>query len=242
MNFKEKDLDKYIYRIISVDRVIELFSTNQNTLVKPIEWDDPYENFILSSKIKLTSGEIIEYNYHDRFYGQCWTLNRASDAMWRIYSPNGDGVRVRTTIRKLLESIYAAQPKLPEVKCYLGKVKYLSEKKLYDVANSIFDDSGVEVNNLFYSLLVKRRAFKHEDEVRLLYFEMNDDKYSEKLFKYEIEPNSLIDQMMLDPRFSFEDYKKIKEKIKTKTVFKGDIKRSLLYSLPKGIIINATED
>lgn len=240
-NFKEKELDKYIYRIISVERLIELFATNKNILVKPRKWDDPYENFILSSKIKLTSGKTVEYNYHDRIYGQCWTLNRTSDAMWRIYSPNGNGVRIRTTIRKLLESIYSVQPHLPEVKCCLGKLEYLSEKNLYDVANTIFDDSGVEVDNLFYSLLVKRKAFKHEDEVRLLYFEMDDGKYSDALFKYVFKPNSLIDQIMLDPRFSYKEFMKIKSKIKTKTGFSGIIKRSLLYSLPKDIVINATE-
>ena len=164
-NIKEKELDKHIYRIISVERLIELFSTNRNTLVKPREWDDPYENFILSSKIKLTSGKVVEYNYHNRFYGQCWTLNRASDAMWRIYSPNGNGVRIRTTIRKMAESIYSIQPKMPEVKFCLGKVDYLSKNKLYGVANTTFDDSGVAVDNLFYSLLVKRKAFKHEDSI-----------------------------------------------------------------------------
>ena len=126
-NLKEKDLDKYIYRIISLERLEELFTTKNNVLVKPSKWEDLFENFILKSKVRLSSGEIIEYNFYDRFYGQCWTLHSVSDAVWRIYSPNGDKVRIRTTIRNLLESLYESHPNLPEVRCCLGKVLYLNQ-------------------------------------------------------------------------------------------------------------------
>jgi hypothetical protein len=108
LNLKENEPDKHIYRIISLERLLELFATERNTLVKPEKWEDTFENFILKSKVRLLSGEVIKYNIHNRIYGQCWTSQTASDAMWRIYSPNKDGVRIRTTIRKLLKSHYDA--------------------------------------------------------------------------------------------------------------------------------------
>ena len=49
--------DQYIYRIISVDRLHELFSNNQNSLVSPKKWEDPFENFILKSKARLPDGD-----------------------------------------------------------------------------------------------------------------------------------------------------------------------------------------
>jgi Protein of unknown function (DUF2971) len=239
LNIKNEDVDKYIYRITSLKRLMELFKSNKNTLVKPREWNDPYENFILRSKVKQTTGEIVEYNFHDHFYGQCWTQQRASDAMWRIYSPKGSSVRIRTTIRQLLQSLYSSQSNLPEVKCYLGKVLYLSEKKLYEFANNIFDDSGVSVDKLFSSLLAKRLAFKHENEVRLLFFEMDEKSCHKNIFKYELDPHTIISQIMLDPRYSVSEAKKIMTHLRNTTGYEGSIKRSLLYSLPKEIIINA---
>jgi len=239
LNLRNKDLDRRIYRIISVERLLELFSTRKNTLVKPRKWNDPYENFILRSKVRLTSGEIVEYNFHEHFYGQCWTLHRASDAMWRIYSPNKNGIRIRTTIRQLLESLYMSQSDLPDVKCYLGRVLYLNEKKLLDYANHIFDDDGVEVGSLFKSLLVKRLAFEHESEIRLLYYNLGEENSKNELYSYDINPNKLISQIMLDPRLSSIESEELKIRLKEMTGFEGKIKRSLLYSLPKEMVINA---
>lgn len=48
---------------------------------------------------------MVTFGFRSDFYGQCWTLKSTSDAMWRIYSPKKDAVRVRTTIRKLAESL-----------------------------------------------------------------------------------------------------------------------------------------
>jgi len=239
-NLKEKDLDKYIYRIISLERLEELFATKHNVLVKPSKWEDLFENFILKSKVRLLSGEIREYNFYDRFYGQCWTLHSASDAVWRIYSPNGDKVRIRTTVRKLLGSLYEVHPSLPEVRCCLGKVLYLGQKRLMDYANNTFDDSGIAVENLFRSLLVKRRAFLHEKEVRLLYDEIDDKGFEKDTYSYVIEPNSLISQIMIDPRRSESEAKSIKARIRKATGYKGVIKRSLMYTLPKQMVVNVT--
>jgi hypothetical protein len=204
-------------------------------------WEDTFENFILKSKVKLISGEIIEYNIHERMYGQCWTLQNASDAMWRIYSANKEGLRIRTTIRSLLESICEANPGLPEVQCGLGKVEYLSQIKLMDFANSIFDDDGILVENIFRSLLVKRNAFVHESEVRLLFDNLTEGSTGNGLYTYKIDPHKLVSQIMIDPRRSYKEFKRIKYIIEKSIGYRGSIKRSLLYALPKDIVVDVTD-
>ena len=241
LNLSENDLDRFIYRIISLPRLEELFETRKNVLVKPQKWEDPFENFILRSKVKLTSGEIIEYNYHDQFYGQCWSFHKASDAMWRIYSPQNNGIRIRTTPRQLAASLYSSLKSLPEVKCYVGKVLYLNEKKLKAYSNNIFDDAGISVENLFKSLLAKRMAFRHENEVRLLYFGIEDDCYKNDKFGYDIDPHSLITQIMIDPRVNKNQAYELKKHIEHSTGFKGEIKRSLLYSFSDDMVLTANE-
>ena len=241
LNLKDDDLDKQIYRIISFERLLELFVSGKNTLVKPSEWSDTFENFILKSKVRLRSGEIIQYNYFSRIYGQCWTLHRASDAMWQIYSPNKKNLRIRTTIRQLRDSLYDAHPSLPDVKCCVGKVEYLRENELMEVANKTFDDSGIAVEGIFRSLLIKRRAFIHENEVRALYQEIDDESFSERLYRYEVNPHDLVSQIMIDPRRSYSEFKVLKDIIRKTTGFKGEIKRSLLYTLPKDIMLDVTD-
>lgn len=241
LNLKKDDLDRPIYRVISLERLLEPFVSRKNTLVKPSEWSDTFENFILKSKVRLRSGEVIQYNYFDRMYGQCWTLHSASDAMWQIYSPNKSNLRIKTTIRKLRDSLYAAHPYLPDVKCCVGKVKYLSQKDLMEVVKITFDDSGIAVDDIFKSLLIKRKAFIHEKEVRALYQELDDQGFSDRFYRYEFNSHDLVRQIMIDPRRSVSEFKVLKDIIRKTTGFKGEIKRSSLYTMPKNITVDVTD-
>lgn len=233
LNLNELDLNKYIYRIISYDRFLEIFRDRQNTLVKPELWEDTFENFVLKSQLQTDTGEVIKYNVHERMYGQCWTLENTSDAMWRIYSPDKNSVRLRTTIGDLLNSLLIGTADRVNCLQSIGKVEYLSEKKLIKRAKFTFGKQGeVTFGNLFKSLLLKRKAFYHENEVRLMFLDWNVISGSEKVFKYSFDPHKLITQIMIDPRITYQEFKGIKEKILHDTGYKGKIKRSLLYRLP----------
>jgi hypothetical protein len=79
-------------------------------------------------------------------------------------------------------------------------------------------------------LLVKRPAFRHEREVRLLLIARSEIS---KLFRYRVEPTRLISQIMLDPRLDREEAGALKKEIRDRTGFPGPIKRSLLYAPPE---------
>lgn len=230
----EDFLEKPIYRIFRKDHLLQLFKGKQNVLVHPSQWDDPFENLLLKSKIRSIDGASeIEYPFHENLYGQCWTLNSASDAMWRIYSPDSTGIRVRTTIRKLLLSIESTQPPLGYATCCIGKVQYWSQKKIIDFGREVFSKSGLSNVNIFKSLLIKRRAFSHEREVRLLHHDVQNRSAS-VIFSYPVNPYELIDQLMLDPRLTPEQATLLKGEISKSTGFdKKKIKRSLLYAVPE---------
>lgn len=243
LNLQENELSQNIYRIISYDRFIELFSTEKNTLVKPRLWEDTFENLTLKSKLIYPDSTEVEVETHERLYGQCWTTSQASDAMWRIYSPDKRGIRIRTTIDSLLFSLTFALSETPMTETCIGRVRYKSEKKILESAKNAFGDKGIlTYDALFNSLLTKRRAFIHENEVRLLYLDKNYDIPNQDLFKYEIDPHKLISQVMIDPRISYEEFKKIKSGIINKTGYKGEIKRSLLYRLPESLTVNLKQN
>ncbi|EKO3656987.1 DUF2971 domain-containing protein [Vibrio metschnikovii] len=239
LNLEESDFSTYIYRTIPLNRLYELFQDRENTLVKPSLWEDTFENFVLKTKLRDKQNQVIEYNIHDRMYGQCWTQERASDAMWRIYSPDKQSVRIRTTIGALLDSI--SMSTVDRAKCghCIGKVEYVREQELVGRATATFSENGeITFEGLFRSLLIKRRAFRHENEVRLIFCDWSETAGLQNVFKYDIEPHELISQMMLDPRLTYEEAETLKAEIRKQTGYQGDIKRSLLYRLPKSLTID----
>ena len=206
INMSSEQLDKPVYRIMPVSRLLQCLEERRLVLVPPRKWDDPFENYLLSAKVKLSStGEVGQLTViKNKVYGQCWTLHRETDAMWRIYSPDKNGVKIRSTPRKLLESLKVSAGQFADVTCFIGKVEYKTKRELAVTLKSLdlFNTNGSGVAK---SLLYKRREFSHEKEVRLIYTEGTGAIYS-----FDIDPNDIIEEIVFDPRLDkrlFEAYK-----------------------------------
>lgn len=226
-----------IYRIFPRERFFQLFAERKNALVRPTMWEDPFENFILRAPVRTSAGEIGQFGFHKDVYGQCWTLHKASDAMWRIYSPQRNAVRLRTTVGKLLASLCKANDLDTGFRCFIGRVRYPKSAELQRFAQTLFRD-GLTTEAVARSLLCKRRAFEHEKEIRLVYIESGKLVHDEAVYKYSLDPYAVFDQIMIDPRISMEEYASFKNDILEITNFKEtQIKRSLLYSPPENFII-----
>jgi hypothetical protein len=233
INLAEKEIDSYVYRVMPIKRFYGLFRDKKNVLVRPSKWEDPFENFILNAPARLSDGTVVTFGFNNDFYGQCWTKLTSSDALWRIYSPDKGSVRVRTTVRKLLAGLQVPLGQRADEQAFIGKVLYLGDKKLVEFGNTVFRD-GLNSRALAETLLVKRIAFKHEREVRLLYFE--EDRSQQDIYSYAVDPHVLIDQVMIDPRLSRSEAEANKEEIRKRTNFGGHILHSLLYAPPKNMI------
>lgn len=231
INLKDK-LDTPIYRIMPISRFLQLLEDKKLTLVKPKKWDDPFENALLNCDFETSDGEICSFAAKDSVYGQCWTFHRETDAMWRIYSHDKDGIRVSTTPRKLLASLQKAAPEYNNVRCFIGKVSYLKTKNLLEKLQSInllnTDGSGIAE-----SLLYKRIAFKHENEVRLIYTGEDNNCVSD-IFQFDIDPSKLLDKLLFDPRMDEELRQKYKNEI-SKRGCTTKVRRSNLYDAPEGL-------
>ncbi len=238
VNINDDEMDENIYRIVPIERLYQLFIDGTNTLVNPSLWEDTYENLTLRSR-RIVGGVEVHSDAHKRIYGQCWTTQKASDAMWRIYSLDRKSVRIRTTPRRLFDSLNLQQNNRSQTYQCIGKVKYVSDARLMASLKSMFtEDGNLTFSNAFKSLLIKRWAFKHESEVRLLHLEAGETVPADPIYSYGVDAHELIDQIMIDPRVSYEDYKVVKREIIEATKFTGQIKRSLLYKLPEPLVIS----
>jgi len=234
LHLPQSDRDRFIYRIVSLQRFEEMLEEKSNTLVKPSSWDDPFENFILKSRVRIQTGELASIDFHDQYYAQCWTLQTTSDAMWRIYSPNSRSVRIRTTIRRLAESLSTHEGDWAHISTFIGKVRYLKNDDLLEFAKGAFREGSPRT--FAGTLLVKRPAFRHEREIRLIFFQRNQAAKRAPLYSYALEPNRLIDQVMTDPRLTVAESDQLQARIR-KIGFQGQLKRSLLYAPPPDLVI-----
>lgn len=231
LNSESVTRDTRIYRTLSVERFFELFEKKQNVVVRPSMWDDTFENLALSSAISI-GDEVGDFEFKDDVYGQCWTLHTASDAIWRIYSNGTNGIRIRSTVGKLFDSLSQEGTYGPSGETFVGKVRYMSEKGLNEFAESHFINSGLNSKSIAETLLIKRVAFSHEKEIRLIY--ISDKRLPQSVLKYDIDPHHLVDQVLAHPQLPVEHFNRLKWTIENYLNFKGTVKRSLLYAPPKG--------
>ena len=85
-------------------------------------------------------------------YVNCWYCGDSeSEAMWKLYCPNGNGVAIRCSYSQLAQSVAADE------QVYIGCITYIDHEK------HAFRDS-----NIFFPVMHKRVAFSHEHEVRLV--------------------------------------------------------------------------
>lgn len=225
INLAALDLEKSVYRVLRLEHLFQLFAKRQNVLVRPTLWDDPFEN--LRSQVCPSDGQ-------PEVFGQCWTFHTSSDAMWRIYSPTYPGnqpnnaVRVRSSVRLLHDTLKATCGHGQEA--FVGRVRYLPTAKLIKHIKHVAESK--EPRSVASALLVKRPAFRHERELRIL--QVHSRPYeTEGLLRYEVDPHHLITDIMVDPRLSLSAANQMKSQIRERTGFQGAIRRSLLYALPE---------
>ncbi|MFD2653895.1 hypothetical protein [Brucella rhizosphaerae] len=232
LNLTDSELDRPIYRIMKQEHVISLFKDKKNVLSQVHNWKDKFENFQLALGGVL-DGKRFEFSFKNDFVGQCWTRDYLSEAMWGIYANdrNQRFLRIRSTPRKLLAALADAHAVMPQDTCFLGKVAYHTEAELkaYVSARGRLSISAV---GFARNLLLKRSAFKHESEVRLLYFGNAKDCDEKGLYRYAVDPHAMVTQIMGDPNRDPSHWMADKAEIQSATGFKGAIKRSKTYDPP----------
>ena len=233
-------LDEPIYRIFSFKYFQELFTKKELVLLNPSKWDDPFENFFLQTNVEFPDGTLASLkSQYDDWYGQCWTTQADSDAMWRIYSQKNaitgihDGIRISTTVRKLFDAIWNTADRQSFLKFFIGKVEYSTEDKIiaFLLSTSFTQIMNGGTNDLFAKLLmIKRTEFEHENEVRIIVNDVQKNVGDHVLYKITIDPATLFDEVCIDPRLKVLEFRKMKSDIQAMGI-KQPIIQSQLYTM-----------
>lgn len=221
----DNEMNLSIYRFIPFENLAEILIDKRLTFFKVKTWEDPYENYLSKCKV-YHNNRSVNMDLEDKLYGQCWTLTNESDALWRIYSFHKKGVRIKSTIQKLQNSI------LEEGQSFIGKVTYDTTENIKNHFRII--GSGLSMfdsNKLIETFLWKRKAFQHENEIRALYINHSSDIAKDtNLKQYSIDTNEFIEEICFDPRIS-PHYQKIYSTIVKNLGYDGPITKSNLYDV-----------
>lgn len=232
----ERNYEVPIYRYLTFERLVEILIQKKVTLFKTKTWEDPYENFLYKAKIKV-GGIYTSINESlDLTYGQCWTLKNETDAMWRIYSPDKQTMKIKTRITKLAsisrnEANYQIFSTTHRI---IDTVKYYSKKRIVDLINEHYLNGLTNMGNPLQSLFIKRVEFRHEQEVRLIIQKNAQIEESIKKSIYPnfisliVEPNDFIEEIILDPRLNRNQAELYSEILKS-LGYRNNIRKSKLY-------------
>ena len=183
---QEFDENEALYRITSLEGFISLLFGKKERFVQPIEcWDDTYEGLTLhlldSDEWVQRTIEQIYFGIANRdafttianylkiqrsryaVYGSCWSTQRDSDALWRIYSYDKKAIQLRSTGKRIANLLKNSgwEPNDFEIR----KIQYGPYSKDFD--NEI--DRNIKLGAKVYEpYFHKREAFQHEEEVRIL--------------------------------------------------------------------------
>jgi len=221
-----------IHRITSVGYFLDLLKNRRLCLASPSTWQDPFENFLLNIELYKTSGERIELaQLRASFYCQCWSLHEESDLLWRAYSRDNLCVRISTSASALLSEVQKHfDLSMNEfVLSKIGKVIYKTQKEIEKIIQNeddyrkFFDSEG-----FFDALLIKRKAFSAEREVRLMLRD-HDRKNEPTLFFVKDFDLGFIDKVTFDPRIDTTIFEAIKDFICRYGISESKVERSNLY-------------
>jgi hypothetical protein len=139
---------------------------------------------------------------------------------------------VKSSIRRFYEKFNT----MPDGNLYLGKVKYMSKEDIEKKFSKIKIEKNYE-KLIIDSLLIKRKEFSEEKEIRLLFYSENfvPKQSAPIVLGYDKAKESLCDllfeEVIVDPRIDKNRFNYLKKIIKD-LGFNGIIKRSEMYDIP----------
>jgi len=223
----DMEVAKKLYRIMDFAKVVQIFEKKELYFANPGSWDDPYEQHIKHSK-------------NHAIFAQCWSRRPISDAMWRIYSQHGMGVRISTTNHKLSTALKAAAQS-KKYRYRVARVEYKPQADLIVEARKIASDLNAQfqISRAVDALYMKREAFQHEVEWRAaLYSKSEETSKDQKGFIVPVNPHQFIDRILLDPRAPDELVRAFKFFFENQLKYNGSVQRSALYQSPETIEID----
>ena len=216
-----------LWRYLDLAKLLAFLQTQSLYFCRGDQLDDPLEGSYPLKNLSTFGNNVDGYDARDwrKFVAvSCWHKSDIeSDAMWRLYTNNKQGVALKTSWRKLEKAI--------ESQAYLTEVKYID-----------FVNDKAEIYTPTYVFEYKRKAYAHENEVRAIIHHLpvmgfanglplnsepiEGEELSESGLSIDVEFTELIDHIVISPYADSWFSNIIKELVSQ-------------YGLPEGVVIES---
>ena len=200
---KNLDDNTEIFRIVPFATFVSWVQSDSLLCTNILNFEDPYEFPIRHSKYPPFKA-LIKDNKSAKaknFFVSCWSGTFDSDAMWRIYSPDKHSMCVCTTVKKLksaLEKTYMEYGK--GIQGHFSKVIYRTNAEIENIDNVTFQElfrgELAEAHSIYWPGLLKRKAFNHEDEIRLVIYAPDIETFDPLEHQEDELFNQLLEKVM----------------------------------------------
>ena len=212
-----------LYRYVPLHRLLEVLSLNKLTFMKTSKWEDPFEGFLFDYCVREFPQWHLFSGLKTSLFCLCLSTDTEKDQIWRAYTPNSDGVRMKLNLSAL-------EPFLgPDY--ILGNVCYRVVSTIKKLLREYRDEQAPCEDKLLKLFFFKRKAFKSDQEVRMI---TTDASATGDVKSVEIDARAVIGEIMFDPRMDGKLYSSYKDLLKSDAYrFPGKIHQSELYSPAK---------
>ena len=205
--------DDTFYKYMPLHRFIESIQNKELVFVSPKTWYDPFESLYYNADCSLHSYTPVDVAC------MCVTSNRSKneEAAWRTYIGNDEkAVRVSYDVKVLLDFLeeYAINNSCT---IFIGNVNYDFNKddikkigKANGQMHNVYCPSHMETQHYLSLLLLKRKSFKYENEIRIFIAanKANQTILTSDLLRLDFDYSNkkLITKVLLSP-YPYEDSK-----------------------------------
>ena len=228
-----------LWRYMDFTKFVSLLNKKALFLARPDKLGDPFEASLTHAdlqSLKARYGDSESMKFTDMLKAMAthaavssWHESEfESEAMWRLYSREKDGIAIKTYGNSFKECMQ------DERNIYIGQVKYI------DYQTDLLFDDGSFINLLFY----KRLSFNHEQEVRALYFhppagtcryDMADfpEGFDVGIY-YKVDLSLLIQEVVVAP-YAEDWFLELVKSVSARYGLETLVSKSNLAALPAGI-------
>ena len=179
------DRGKY-YKYMSLETALLCLKNKTLRFVEPSMWEDKYESRFYNANYENVLNDANEMEVCPIIYSNCFTCKKNNEAAWKIYTYGKNGLGARCVEFMLNKTKLREQliRNLNNCTIYEGRVSYIWEEDINTLhQKKIRRNKGEKAEpnlwyNLFFSnftqkeyynlMLLKRDAFEHEQEFRIM--------------------------------------------------------------------------
>ena len=186
--------DTVLWRYMDFTKFVSLLEKRALFFCRTDLLGDPFEGSMSSATPPVTPGDQpiegpVEVHRFDlrrvtrATYVSCWHAGEfESEAMWRLYARERDGIAIKTVFGSFKEALVCDQS------VHASRIRYID-----------YGASRIPFGNFLYPLLHKRISFQHENEVRALLLNSLDDPDAPEGVYCEVDLGALVHEIITAP-------------------------------------------